>query len=199
MAFILNEESALKSLLSGITVEDAGNPARPVGVFYGQPDPQIRQQSYPYITIDLTGVREAFDRAHRGTISLSYTPEGADPEIPFETQYPIPVALSYVITTYSRQPRHDRQLIDTLLSSDRLPFRFGTLSIPEDNTIRRLDVLGFVKRDGTEQDKRLFRNVFSIEISAELLPTTLHQLYKVLYPPTITTNTSNTPFETLHI
>ena len=53
MPFLLNEEAALKSLLSGMTVADSGNQARPVGVFYGQPDKEIRQQSYPYLTIDL--------------------------------------------------------------------------------------------------------------------------------------------------
>ena len=53
MPFILNEEEALKSLLSGMTVSDSGNANRPVGVFYGQPDKEIRQQAYPYITIDL--------------------------------------------------------------------------------------------------------------------------------------------------
>ncbi len=52
MPFILNEDKALKAALSGITVSDSGNPTRPVGVWFGQPDPEIRFQSYPYITID---------------------------------------------------------------------------------------------------------------------------------------------------
>ena len=53
MPYIINEDKALKALVSGITVSDSGNPTRPVGVWFGQPDNEIRQQSYPYITIDL--------------------------------------------------------------------------------------------------------------------------------------------------
>lgn len=204
MPFILNEDKALKTLLSGITVSDSGNAERPVGVFYGQPDPQIRQQAYPYITIDLTGVNEEVDRAHRGIMDWpyvegGYTPEGTEANVPFSSSWPIPVALYYQVTTYARQPRHDRQLIAALYNNDRLPFRFGSLSIPEDGTLRRLDMLGFVKRDTTEADKRLFSNIYNIRVSAEVLPDTLTQLYKVLYPPTITYTVSDTPFTNLNV
>lgn len=199
MPFLLSEDAALKTLLTGITVSDSGNPTRPVGVFYGQPDPQIRQQAYPYITIDLVGVQEEVDRAHRGYTSLPYVPEGADPEVDTATYWPIPVALYYQITTYARQPRHDRQLIAQLYNNDRLPFRFGSLYIPEDGTLRRLDMLGFVKADGTEGDKRLFSNVYNIRVSAEVLPDVLTQLYKVLEPPTITYTVSDTPFTKLNV
>ena len=78
MPFLLNEDAALKTLLTGITVADSGNDARPVGVFYGQPDKEIRQQSYPYITIDLVSVTEDVNRAHRGYVPLTYTPEGVN-------------------------------------------------------------------------------------------------------------------------
>ena len=57
MPYIINEDKALKTLVSGITVSDSGNATRPVGVWFGQPDNEIRQQSYPYITIDLVGLR----------------------------------------------------------------------------------------------------------------------------------------------
>lgn len=199
MPFLINEDKALKSRLSGITVSDSGNQARPVPVFYGQPDAQIRQQSYPYITIDLTGVTEEVDRAHRGYATLPYTPEGVDPEVSTATYWPIPVALYYQVTTYARQPRHDRQLISAVYNNDRLPFRFGSLYIPEDSTIRRLDMLGFVKRDTTESSKRLFSNVYNIRVSAEVLPAVLTQLYQVLEPPTITYTVSDTPFTNLTV
>ena len=196
MPHILNEEAALKTLLSGLTVEDAGNDARPVGVFYGQPDPQIRQQSYPYITIDLISVAEDKSRAHRGYGTLKYAPEGSDPTIPYATSYPIPVSLTYQVTTYSRNPRHDRQLINLILSPARIPFRFGTLTIPEDRTVRRLDMLGFIKRDTTEQGKRLLSTAFNVQVSAEFLPSQLTQLYEVLHEPHITYNI-NLPIGTL--
>lgn len=200
MPIVLNEDAALKGLLAGITVADSGNAERPVGVFYGQPDVQIRQQAYPYITLDLVGITEEVDRAHRGyTDGLGYTPEGADPEVPFATTWPIPVMLYYQVTTYARQPRHDRQIIAELFKPNRLPFRFGTLYIPEDGTSRRLDNLGFVKKDGTEGDKRLFSNIYNLGVSAEFLPDILVELYQVLEPPTITYTVSDTPFTNIDV
>ena len=197
MPFIINEDAALKSLLSGITVADAGNPTRPVGVFYGQPDKEIRAQAYPYITIDLVGVKEDTARAHRGYVPMSYTPEGASTEISHNVNFPIPVDLMYQVSTWSRQPRHDRQIMALLFSSGRLPFRFGQLLVPEDNTMRRLDMLGFTKRDTTESGKRLFNNIYNIRISSELFPDQLVQMYQVLETPTISFETQDTPFTTI--
>jgi hypothetical protein len=171
MPFLLNEEAALKSLLSGMTVADSGNQARPVGVFYGQPDKEIRQQSYPYLTIDLINISEATERVQSGTVVVPYEPEGWDGVSSLRTPYPMPINLDYQITTFSRQPRHDRQILAQLLSIGRLPVRFGAIAIPQDNTNRRLENLGFSKRDTTEADKRLFMNVFSIRIASELFRT----------------------------
>lgn len=179
MPMLLNEDAALKALLSNITVSDSGNDSRPVGVFYGQPDPQIRQQSYPYITIDLIGVSEATERTHSGIATLPYTPEGYSSEHEYTTPYPIAIDLMYQITTWSRQPRHDRQLIAELSRYNRLPQRFGMIAIPEDGTVRRLDMLGFQKRDMTEDGKRLFVNVYTVQMSAEFLRADLEQIYKV--------------------
>lgn len=199
MPTLLNEDAALKSLLSGMTVSDSGNSARPVGVWYGQPDPQIRQQSYPYITIDLIGISEALERTHSGIIEFSYTPEGYDEDTKYESQYPIPVDLMYQVTTFARQPRHDRQIIAQLFGPNRLPLRFGMIAIPEDSTVRRLDMLAFSKRDFTETDKRLFSNVYTISISAEFLRGELDQIYQVLYPPTITLTSQDTIFTQIDI
>lgn len=199
MPSLLNEDAALKKLLTGMTVSDSGNSARPVGVWFGQPDPQIRQQNYPYITVDLIGVSEALERTHVGNISLPYVLEGYDPDINYETQYPIPVDLMYQITTYARQPRHDRQIIAQLFGPLRLPLRFGMIAIPEDGTVRRLDMLAFSKRDFTETDKRLFSNVYTISISAEFLRDDLSQIYKVLNPPTITFTSQDTVFTQIEV
>lgn len=194
MPVIINEDNALKKLLTGLTVSDAGNASRPVGVWFGQPDVQIRQQSYPYITVDLIGINEAKERLHSGIVELNYVPEGVDPDINYTVQYPIPVNLMYQITTYARQPRHDRQIMAQLFGPFRLPFRFGMIAIPEDGTARRLDMLGFSKRDTTEQDKRLFCNVYTIQISSEFFRDTLTQMYQVLYPPLITFSSQDSIF-----
>lgn len=185
MPFIINEDEALKNLLQGITVSDAGNSARPVGVYYGQPDRDIRQQVYPYITLDLVGVREDTERAHRGYVNLTYTPEGTTPNLNDDDSinqpidFPIPVDLIYQVSTWSRQPRHDRQIMAKLFAPGRLPFRFGQLPIPQDGTNRRLDMLGFSKRDTTEGGKRLFSNVYNIRVSSELFTTQLNAVYAV--------------------
>jgi len=195
MPFLINEDAALKTMLQGITVADSGNSARPVAVYYGQPDKEIRQQTYPYITIDLISVREDTARAHRGAVSLTYVPEGLgvavdqDGRINKVTSFPVPVDLYYQVSTWARQPRHDRQIAAALFGPGRLPFRFGQLDIPEDGTARRLDMLGFSKRDTTEGGKRLFSNVYNIKISAEIFPELLAQVYLVTQDPTITMNT----------
>ena len=186
MPFITNEDEALKNLLQGITVSDSGNSARPVGVYYGQPDKDIRQQVYPYITLDLVGIREDTERAHRGVVNLTYTPEGYTPNLNEDDSinqpidFPIPVDLIYQVSTWSRQPRHDRQIMAKLFAPGRLPFRFGQLPVPQDGTNRRLDMLGFSKRDTTEGGKRLFSNVYNILISAELFTQQLVDVYQVL-------------------
>ena len=186
MPFIINEDEPLKTLLQGITVSDSGNSARPVGVYYGQPDKDIRQQIYPYITLDLVGVREDTERAHRGVVNLTYAPEGYTPNrdtdgsINQPIEFPIPVDLIYQVSTWSRQPRHDRQIMAKLFEPGRLPFRFGQLPVPQDGTNRRLDMLGFSKRDTTEGGKRLFSNVYNIRISAELFTQQLTGVYQVL-------------------
>ena len=202
MTFIISEEEALKALLSGITVEDAGNPARPVAVFYGQPDKEIRAQVYPYITIDLVGISEDTSRAHRGVVNITstsnYIPEGVTVTGDgLKTNFPIPVDLYYQVSTWSRTPRHDRQLVAKLFALGRLPFRFGQLSIPQDGTNRRLDMLGFTKRDVTENDKRLFNNIYNIRISAEIFEDALVQMYKVTQQPTISTTYQTIPFSTI--
>lgn len=200
MPFLINEDAALKTLLQGITVSDAGSSTRPVPVYYGQPDKDIRQQSYPYITLDLIGVREDYERAHRGYVDLTYVPEGvtverdADNNIITQTSFPIPVDLIYQVSTWARQPRHDRQIMAKLFAPGRLPLRFGQLPIPEDGTNRRLDMLGFSKRDTTEGGKRLFSNVYNIRISAELFPELLAEVYEVLEEPTISFDYQDTPF-----
>jgi hypothetical protein len=172
MTLILSEDEALKTRLSGMTVSDAKNNARTVSVFFGQPDLEIREQSYPYITIQLTDLVEDTQRAHRGIIDLNYTPDGATATLDGKVrgvEYPIPVDLHYQVATYSRHPYHDRALILELLKN-RLNLRFGFLLVETATAIsmRRLDLLGYSKRDVAEQDKRLFVNLFSIRVSSEM-------------------------------
>jgi hypothetical protein len=182
MTFLLSEDKALRELIQGVEVSDqkADNSLAPrqVGVWFGQPDQELRNQNYPYVTIQMIDVARDTTREMRGKTSAEYLRNdtvGENDE--FITDRPIPVNIDYQITTYSRHPRHDRELLAKILY-DRLPFRFGTLNC-DDNTVRRLDVLDVTKRDVTEQAKRLFVNVFTVRVSSEILQSVLTKLYPV--------------------
>lgn len=180
MTFIISEDEALRNSLLGMTVSDSKNPNRSVGVWFGQPDPEIRAQSFPFITIDLIDITEARERVMSGVSNPWYfAPDGLDADEDWEMYYPTPINLDYQITTFARQPRHDRQILSQLIGY-RLPLRFGALNVVEkvevdedDNetvymTTRRLDVMRVLKRDITEAGKRMFMNVFTVRVSSEV-------------------------------
>jgi len=164
---------------------------RKVGVWFGQPDQEIRAQSYPYITIDMIDISEDFSRAMRGRVKPAYltnpsvigtnTAWDID-EHNWDINYPIPVNIDYQITSFSRQPRHDRQILAQLLYS-KIPLRFAVLDTGPNTvfgTTRRLDVLDISKRDITEQGKRLFVNAITVRVSSEIAAETFNKMYKVL-------------------
>lgn len=196
MTFLLSEDEALRNLLRGLVVTDQKSvteegPQRQVKVYFGQPDQEIRPQTYPYITIDMIDIAEDFARAHRGRVKPVYLSdpatidgtEGFDSETQnWDINWPIPINIDYQITTYARQPRHDREILAQLLYT-RLPLRFGTLDTGTNDatgTTRRLDVLDVSKRDITEQGKRLFVNAFTVRVSSEIAPELYNKFYKAL-------------------
>ena len=210
MTFLLSEDEALRNLLVDMVVTDqksssGDGPQRKVKVYFGQPDQELRDQTYPYITIDMIDIGEDTSRAMRGYAKPSYlsnptqmvqgvqfvqgtqSVQGVqgvqgiayDPNAnDWDIHWPIPVQIDYQITTYARQPRHDREILSQVLYT-KMPMRFGILQ-PADGTIRRLDLLDIAKRDITEQGKRLFVNAFTVRVSSEVAPSTYNQLYKVL-------------------
>ena len=193
MTFLLSEDKALRDLLKDMLVTDQKStgeegPTRKVGVWFGQPDQEIRSQSYPYITIDMIDVAEDYQRSMRGKTKPTYMtapttgPDGTS-EFDATTQdweinWPIPVNIDYQITTYSRQPRHDREIMAQILYT-KIPMRFAVLE-PDDGTRRRLDLLDISKRDVTEQGKRLFVNAFTVRVSSEIAAETYNKMYKAL-------------------
>ena len=195
MSFLLDEDEAIRNLLKDMVVTDQKSvtnegATRKVGVWFGQPDQEIRSQSYPYITIDMIDIAEDISRAHRGKVSPEYyaDPETIGVDTPWDPtlhgkdmDYPVPVNIDYQITTYARQPRHDREVLAQLLYT-KIPLRFGVL-LTGSNTVfgthRRLDVLDISKRDVTEQGKRLFVNAITVRVSSEIAPSTFNKFYKV--------------------
>lgn len=196
MTFMIGEDEALHDMLKGMTVSDDKSATRPVGVWFGQPDPEIRQQAFPYVTINMIGVVE--DRARTmnavGVQPWYYEPESLTVDgvtyDDWSMYMPIPVDITYQITTFARQPRHDRQILAQVMAN-RLPLRFGSLSVKErltgvdegtgdemwDATIRRLDLIDISKRDTVESGKRLFMNVFRVKVSSEIPTPFLPKLY----------------------
>jgi len=198
MTFLLSEDEALRNLLLDMKVTDqksttGAGPQRSVKVYFGQPDQELRDQTYPYITIDMIDIAEDTTRAMRGLVKPSYLSNPTDmvqgtqsiqeviydPELhDWEIHWPIPVSIDYQITTYARQPRHDREILAQILYK-KIPMRFATLQ-PNDGTVRRLDLLDISKRDITEQGKRLFVNAFTVRVSSEIASEIYNQLYKAL-------------------
>lgn len=194
MTFLLSEDKALRLWLQELVVHDQKadgvDTPRQVGVWFGQPDQELRPQSYPYITIDMIDVQRDPAREMRGYVKPEYMdpPEFVhnaagelveyDPSLhDWQIELPIPVNIDYQITTYARHPRHDRELLSQLLHQ-KLVLRFGQLDI-EDGTNRRLEVMDVSKRDVTEQAKRLFVNAITVRVSSEIVQATLQELYKV--------------------
>lgn len=183
MTFLFSEDEALKEKMQGMTVADQSNPTRPVEVWFGQPDIEIREQKYPYITIDLVDISEARERVMMSNGVTPWYYEITYPELDqlpddWTMPYPIPVNLDYQVTTFARSPIHDRQLLGQILGW-RLPFRFGYLNVTEkttvvgdnttlDQTTRRLDMLGHYKRDMVENNKKMYMNIFTVRISSEI-------------------------------
>ena len=196
MSFLLDEDEAIRNLLKDMVVTDQKSvteqgTTRKVGVWFGQPDQELTAQKYPYITIDMIDITEAFERSHRGRVKPIYIQDPAtidgdnnfDPTTQgWDINYPIPVNIDYQITTYARQPRHDRELLAQLLYT-KIPLRFATLDTGPNTvygTTRRLDVLDVSKRDVTEQGKRLFVNAITVRVSSEIAPETYYKMYKAL-------------------
>jgi hypothetical protein len=187
MTFLLSEDKAMRLNLQGMTVHDqratGDDLPRQVGVFFGQPDQEVRAQSYPYITIDMIDINRDPQREMRGKVNnLVLNGEYLGPASPVEGQgweidLPIPVSIDYQITSYARQPRHDRELLAQLLY-ERLPLRFGQISL-DDGTVRRLEVMDYSKRDITEQAKRLFVNAITVRVTSEVSQGLLRTLVPV--------------------
>lgn len=175
--FIIAEDLALKTYLNGLTVADQKNPTRPVKVWFGYPDVEIRDQSFPFLTIDLIDIVPANDRQTSGRLSDDDYRGTRAPVAGRVYEYDLPIAydLSYQITSFSRHPRHDRALMFQLLN--KFPSKFGNLLVPNELgtqfSARSMFLDGFVKRDAVEDEtgnRRLLRNVFSIRILSEMTP-----------------------------
>ena len=127
--FVLAEDAALKGFLQDLVVADAKNSNRAVKTWFGYPDVEVRDQTFPFITIDLIDIIPGNDRQTSGYLyDTDY--QGTTASVGGELYgYEIPVAydLIYQVTSYARNPRHDRALINQLLN--KFPSKFGHLEV----------------------------------------------------------------------
>lgn len=196
--FVIAEDKALKAHLQGIVVSDEKSANRQVKVWFGYPDVEIRNQEYPFITIDLIDVTPALNRQHQGRLTDNDY-RGTSSQGMYTYDYPVAYDITYQITTHARHPRHDRALMFAL--HDKFPSIYGYLRVPNELgtefSYRSTFLDGFVKRDTVEEDsggRRLLRNVFTIRVVSEMTPfapkTAVPAVEQVDINPTIT----NIPF-----
>lgn len=198
MSFILAEDTALKEILKGMTVSDFNDSTRPVEVFYSIPDVEIRQQKYPYITIDLLDIRPANDRQHGGYLTDTDFAGTIEPSPNQSYTYYMPVAydLVYQVSSWSRHPRHDRAIMQQVLRT-RFPSKYGKLVVFDDlgESVKRSMFLDeFYKMSYVEDNRRVFRNVFTVRVVSEMTPAQADWASdKIVEKVNINATTSNIP------
>jgi hypothetical protein len=208
MTFILAEDAALKTLLSGITVVDekAGGTStpRPVQVWYGTPDIELRNQTFPFITIDLMDIRSAPERQMSGVIydiDRAGTMPASSGEV-YSYEFPMTYDLVYQITTYARHPRHDRALI-TQLMQRKIPSKYGKIGVLNalgtETAYRHMFLDEFLKRDSVEEGRRLLRNIFIVRIVSELTHYDAVQALQLVQSVEINETTNDIPTDQLPI
>lgn len=177
MTFLLSEDAALKAYLSGITVADEKSASRPVKVWFGYPDVEIRAQDFPFITIDLLNIRQALYRQTSGELYDGNYMGTKAIQTGKWYNYEVPVAydLVYQITSYSRHPRHDRAILYQL--HEKFPGRRGHLPVNDDlgtsTGYRHMFLESMTKNDraeGEHGNKRILRNIFTVSVASELTP-----------------------------
>ena len=175
--FLIAEDEALKSYIKGMTVSDEKTSPRTVKVWFGYPDIEITKMDFPFVTIDLIDIVAANDRQTSGRL-VDNDNRGTIPSEPgINYLYDIPVAydLVYQVSTYARNPRHDRALLFQMWN--KFPSKYGKLpvinQIGTETAYRSMFVDGFVKRDTIDNEtgnRRLLRNVYTIRVVSEMTP-----------------------------
>jgi hypothetical protein len=173
MPWITNEDAAIKAKLQGLVVNDTNAPTEglPVDVRFRLPENELAAATFPLIVIERTRMDPDHGREHRGTVELGYTPEGYDSAKSYLASDPIPYLFEYQVTVYTRKQRHAASIAQALSARDYLHPRWAYLEVPQDGTVRRLEVAGGPEfNEGRDsQGKRLWQVDYLLHVSAELL------------------------------
>jgi hypothetical protein len=192
------ESEALKKHFAGVKVTSSTYPqGREVPVSFVNPQFELKSASYPGIYLSYAGMSRAREREVRGRANLQYAPPGfpADVLVPkdfedkdsLETEpwnltfdkdkspysvwdHPIPYDLDFNITVVSRDYQQMFEIIAQLDEAERIPARFGGLQVPQDGTIRTLELLGGPNTSALkdEDGKRLLQTVYTVRVAAEI-------------------------------
>lgn len=203
------ESQALKAKLSGMLVTASNYPnGRVVPVSFVAPDLELRNAEYPGVYLSYAGISKASDREHRGSTRLPYAPPGYDEDVlvlvdpddkdstatelwsdthairtsPFWVEdTPVPYNLDFNVSVLTRNYQQMFEIIAQLDEIDRIPARFGGLEVPEDGTVRTLDLLGGPDLGPIpdEDGKRLLQSVYSVRVAAELSLYEVQQVQQV--------------------
>jgi hypothetical protein len=199
--FIVAEDLALKTHLAGVTVSDEKSASRPVKVWFGYPDVEVRSQEFPFITVDLVDIVPANDRQHQGRFTDNDFRGTRAPVNGVVYSYETPIAydLIYQVTSYTRHPRHDRAVLYQLMN--KFPSKYGKLAVPNEldtqTGYRSMFLDGFVKRDAVEGEtgnRRTLRNVWTLRVISEMTPAAAGAVSaKIVQTVEINTTTTNIP------
>jgi len=186
--WLFSEDAALKKKLQGMTVTDANaENGRPVPVRFRLPETEVADLTFPIIIIEHDGWFSAPEREHRGFVTLPYAPEDYEPwwndtgpattvfspsDSPYWSFFPIPYNLDYTVTVFTRiMHAHTIPLVAQMAQHDKLHPHFAYLDVPQDGTIRTLQLLGGPSLiDGyDENNKRYFSVKYKVRVFSELL------------------------------
>jgi len=198
--FLLAEDEALKLRFSGLTVTDDREASRPVQVFFRYPEGET-ERYYPFITLELIDVVHAKNRQHSETVlytnraghpsNIDYWPSQSSASSPplvdnntfYSTTEFTPIDILYQVSTFTRSALHDRQITAQILT-EVTPFRYNSIFVGADGTSRRLDLLDWATADLLDPEagyrKRIFRKVYTLQMSSELPTSLLTGVKKVL-------------------
>lgn len=188
MPWLRNEDAALKFKLQGLLVNDANAPAggRQVKVRYRLPETELANLDYPIIILEHAGLFPAPEREHRGYIQYPYAPEGYapwwrpgidltyDPALsPYRQYFPVPYNFDYQVTVYGRSMvEHIQPLVTQLATYNYLPYHFGFLNVPQDHTVRTLQLMGGPEFAYTKDNdgKRRYEVRYRVRVFSEVVP-----------------------------
>lgn len=201
--FILAEDAALHTYLSGIEVPNRPGDSKmvEVGVWFRFPEGE-RTIKYPFISIDLIDVSPAYDLWTSDYVlpvtglyqpSVSPVMPVPDANMNLDVRNFLPFKLTYQVSVHCRSSLHDRYLM-SLFFTDVFPPRPFWMGVDADNTWRRVELVDSAQADLMETtesgNKRIFRKVYTVSMLAEIPQDSIRQAWQVLrvYTPIVDRN-----------